>query len=139
MSETVDLFVRTDQSIQEFVHDLGSLLDMQFTLVRDQGNDSYYEYCSEEIRVGVTSTWGFENDRDLHFEDYQYYIAILYVGRVGDVEEFRRVRNEFARFAFERLKTTERYALLMTFDVQRKLAEYEPQLMPRPAVTHSDV
>lgn len=130
MSQNVEVFVRTEQQIGPFVRDLERQLGIKFTLLRDQGNESYYEYRNEQVWIGVTSTWGFENDQDLNLADYHYYLSIGIVRRLGDPQQFMRERDQFARWMFEQLKATDQYALLMVFDMQHKLDEFDPVHVP---------
>jgi hypothetical protein len=125
MAESINIFVRSDESIERFVQALESLLGVTFKMIRAEEDDRLYEYRDARVAVTVHDTWGYVNDRELHFEDYQFVIGVrnLNLPNWGDL---RQVRDEFARTLFEQLKGAQRYGLLMVYKMRIKLAAYDP-------------
>lgn len=125
MAETVDIFIQTDLAYEDLVRAIERQLGITFIYVPD-AQGPYYAYLNDQIQILVLDAMGFENDRDMHFADYQYFVSVGFVRRRGDIEQFLRERDQYARFVFEKLKATERFGLLMTLEMQLMLDEFHP-------------
>lgn len=126
MAETVDIFIQTDLAYEDLVRAIERQLGITFIYVPD-AHGPYYAYLNDQVQVLVLDGMGFDNDRDMHFADYQYFVSVGFVRRRGDIEQFLRERDQFARFVFEKLKATGRFGLLMTLEMQLKLDEFHPR------------
>jgi hypothetical protein len=128
MLPEINIFVSYELSMNDFVKEMESLLEVDFQHVSDQDSSDFdrYEFSSETLLMILTKAIDFENDRDMNFEDYQYHISIS-VLRFSNEQDLEQVRNDFARFVFERLKATGQYHMMMTYNLQRKLNEFCPK------------
>jgi hypothetical protein len=118
MSEGKQIFIKSNSSLEELAQELEKVIGVEFKFILDDMDDrnfDRYQWSGEGIYAYLSTTFGFENDVSLNFEDYQYYIGIR-----GPAKE------EYARMVFEKLKSTEQYSLMLVHDVQIKLDEYEP-------------
>jgi hypothetical protein len=129
MSVTIEIFVKfKSPAFEDFCQEIESALGINFQFVPDDKNNhnfDYYVFADQHKRITL-SVGDMVNDRDMNFEDYQYYIGIQAIGWRYP-EEHDRILNESSRSIFEKLKATGRYPLMMTYDVQRKLDEFQPK------------
>lgn len=68
---------------------------------------------------------GFENDQGVNFEDYGYDIQIRAFNFQTE-EAGKQWREEFARLVYSKLEEAQRYPLMMTENLQRKVRESQP-------------
>src|SRR5690242_16164275 len=113
MSDSVDIFIGYPSSLKDLAQELEPLLEMRLTFVpaKDETYSDLYQGYTEEIAIDVVDADGFVNDKDLHFENYQYLVGISSIG-FADWQEKAEVRDAFAQGLFEKLKATRRYPLL---------------------------
>ena len=126
MANYMNVFVRAEVPLDEFVRELEDLLGLQFKRF-DTDSGVIYEARTPEGFYQVYDDHWLDNDPDLglNFEDYNYEISFL-VSSKFEPEEGNRVREEVGRRIFERLKATGKYPLMYTYDVCQKLDEYTP-------------
>lgn len=133
MATYMNVFVRAEVPLDEFVRELENLLGLQFERF-DTDSGVIYEARTPEGFYQVYDDHWLENDPDLglNFEDYNYEISFLpsneFASRASSVEEWDRIFVDFGRRIFERLKATGKYPLMYTYDVCRKLDEYTPPI-----------
>jgi hypothetical protein len=123
MAESMDIFIASDLPVEAFVREAGSLLQIQFNLVKDE-RQTWYEAISDQGRITI-GTHEFENDRDMKFEEFNYVIS-FWVNRGLDINLIEPVRQKIGRQIYETFKQTGKYALMLVDDVQRKLDEFRP-------------
>jgi hypothetical protein len=131
MSVAIQIFVGFKSPLfEDFCKEMETSLDIAFRFAPDPGGDNvfdYYLFTNEHRYITLSTTGeGFENDKNMNFGDYQYYVNVQAIGWKYP-EEHDRILNESSRSIFEELKATGRYPLMMTYDVQRKLDEFYPQ------------
>jgi hypothetical protein len=128
MANYMNVFVRAEVPLDEFVRQLENLLGLQFERF-DTESGVIYEARTPEGFYQVYDDHWLDNDPDLglNFEDYNYEISFL-VSSKFEPEEGDRVREDVGRRIFERLKATGKYPLMYTYDVCRKLDEYTPPI-----------
>jgi hypothetical protein len=134
MSVAIEIFVGFKSSVFEDFHkEMEISLGIIFQFISDEKSRSrthhYYVFSDEYRRITlieIKDREGFENDGDMNFGDYQYYVSVQAIGWKYP-EEHDRILNESSRSIFEKLKATGRYPLMMTYDVQRKLDEFQPK------------
>lgn len=128
MANYMNVFVRAEVPLDEFVRQLENLLGLQFERF-DTESGVIYEARTPEGFYQVYDDHWLDNDPDLglNFEDYNYEISFL-VSSKFEPEEGNRVREDVGRRIFERLKVTGKYPLMYTYDVCRKLDEYTPPI-----------
>jgi hypothetical protein len=122
MSTCIGVFVKTTEELEPFANAVGLLLGITF----ESGLNGYDEPCyvSRDGRRTVRiDRHQLEDDRDMSFERYQYEIEVQ-AYRVAD--DYESVQEQYARSIYEKLRETKKYPLMLVFDVQRKLAEYDP-------------
>jgi hypothetical protein len=88
------------------------------------GTDNWYEFRNSTITLTI-GKHDFENDRDIKFEEYPYNLSIR---ALNISTEFDRKKwcNDFASYVFQKLKSTERYRLMLVDDLQVQLEEFVP-------------
>jgi hypothetical protein len=131
MSVAVEIFVGFKSPLfEDFSKEMEVSLGITFRFVPDANGDDvfdYYLFADEYRRITLSTTGeGFENDKNMNFGDYQYYVSVQAIGWKYP-EDRDRILNESSRSIFEKLKAIGRYPLMMTYDVQRKLDEFYPK------------
>ncbi|MCB8763058.1 hypothetical protein [Planktothrix agardhii] len=123
MSRTLDIFVDFPQEIEYLIKELELILALKFELVSD-GTDNWYEFRNSTITLTI-GKHDFENDHDIKFEEYPYNLSIR---ALNISTEFDRQNwcNDFASYVFQKLKSTERYRLMLVDDLQVQLEEFVP-------------
>ncbi|MFN8496108.1 MAG: hypothetical protein U0350_51425 [Caldilineaceae bacterium] len=124
MSQSLDIFVDTDESLVGFVRELESLLNIKFEMVTTD-YETWYEFANSEI-VATVGGHDFENDCDIEFENYRYDIALRPIN-YETAAEWQERREKYANRIFDKLKATQRYQLLLVDNLQVKLAEFSPR------------
>jgi hypothetical protein len=127
MSQSLDIFVGTDEEPEALVREWAPLLGVQFHRHSRQ-DEVWYEAAAPRFVLTV-GEHTFENDRHLNFEDYRYDISIrptLYKTEA----EWYHVRNTTAQRIFQNLKRANKYRLLMVDNIQVKLDEFQPVSIP---------
>ncbi len=131
MSVAIQIFVGFKSPLfKNFCQEIEAILGLDFRFMPDSGGNDcfdYYVFADEHRRITLSETGeGFENDRDMNFGDYQHYIGVQAIGWRYE-EEHDRILNESSRAIFEKLKAAGRYPLMMIYDMQRKLDEFQPK------------
>ncbi len=104
-------------SEEELAARLGEDLGLRF----DRQPSDYADYVATEDDVAFDlGSHDFESDRGMAFEEFPYVITIRRIGTDVGSQQAR------ARQVFERLRDGNRYRLMLTEDLQRRLGEYEP-------------
>lgn len=123
MSRTLDIFVDFPHKIEHLIKELELILALKLELFSD-GTDNWYEFRNSTITLTI-GKHDFENDRDIKFEEYPYNLSI----RSRNIStEFDRQKwcDDFASYVFQKLKSTERYRLMLVDDLQVQLEEFVP-------------
>jgi hypothetical protein len=123
MSRYINIFVEAEESFEEFVSRMASLLDLDLKPQRDD-YDYWYSTANPRFYLDVTQH-ELENDEDKLFENYRYQIAIRPF-KVVTEEDWEQAVEQIGQPVYDKLKTLDRYPLMMTDDVDVKLDEYEP-------------
>lgn len=121
MGKTIDLFLDADIDLATLVRDLESLYASKATLAGSNG-ETWYQFDNSKVAFTV-GEHDLINDQGMHFEDYRYQVQMWPLSK--SEEGYERL-NAFAQQMYKRLKAKHKYALLLTDDVQAKLAEYHP-------------
>ena len=123
MSRTLDIFVDFPHKIEYLIKELELILALKFELVSD-GIDNWYEFSNSTITLTI-GKHDFENDHDIKFEEYPYNLSIR---ALNISTEFDRQKwcDDFASYVFQKLKSTERYRLMLVDDLQVQLEEFVP-------------
>lgn len=104
-------------SEEKLAAQLGEDLGLRF----DRQPSDYADYVATEDDVALDlGTHDFESDRDMAFDEFPYVITVRRIGTDVGSQQTR------ARRVFDRLRDGNRYKLMLTEDLQRRLAEYEP-------------
>jgi hypothetical protein len=127
MAWRMHLCVATDEDLDTFAQRLEQLLGRPLKRV-GEGDQVRWELADPDPHVDVLVYENdFENDKDVNFEDYQIVISVRAWRLPGSNEaDWKAWREGFARTAYERLKETGRYGLMLVDGVQTKLDEYRP-------------
>lgn len=123
MSRTLDIFVDFPQEIEHLIKELEFILALKLELVSD-GIDNWYEFRNSTITLTV-GKHDFENDKEINFEEYPYNLSIRALNISNELDR-KKWRDEFAIYVLHKLKTTERYRLMLVEDLQVKLEEFAP-------------
>jgi hypothetical protein len=123
MARYLNIFVDSMSEPEAFAGELESILGLPLTKVTDN-EFIFYEY-KDDLRWFDFGFHEQENDRDLRFEDYRYQIQVG-SRRIGDWQVYEKVKEDFAREIYEKLKASHKYRLMLTDDVQIKLDEFAP-------------
>ena len=123
MSRSVDIFVKADAPLEDFVRRAEAILGFDLRRI-EEDPEPYYEFRDDRV-VLTAGTHDLENDRDMSFEDFPYHLSIRALN-LGTEEQRRTRREAFARTVFDKLKATGAYELMLVDDVQTKLEEFSP-------------
>jgi len=123
MSESMNIFVCAQEDMEVFTKDIASVLGIKLRLA-SEGEEAFYEFSDQHV-VFTLGEHDFENDRDLNFSDYRYWISVRASDGWGWKERESR-RDDFTRLVFEKLKATQRYSLMLVKNLQVKLEEFRP-------------
>lgn len=130
MSWSVDLFIDSPHTPDVLAVEMSELLRITFKRVPEDGGFCYQSDDLADCHLVLRGDHGMENDRDKNFEDFAYYLAID-ARRRSDWEAIRKSCLIFGRFAFEKLKQTGRYKLLLTRQLGTKLDSFSPEPVAR--------
>lgn len=123
MSKSLDIFVKPKTEMENFIKQIEFLLGIKLRLIYDE-NENWYEYQNSTINLTL-GTHEFENDKNMNFEDYDYYISIRSLN-IEMEEKREKWRNDFAQNIFNKLKETQKYQIMLVDDLQKKLEEFSP-------------
>jgi hypothetical protein len=123
MSRTLDIFVDFPQEIEYLIKELELILALKFELVSD-GIDNWYEFRNSTITLTI-GKHDFENDQDINFEEYHYNLSIRSLNISNELDR-QKWCDDFASYVFQKLKSTERYRLMLVDDLQVQLEEFVP-------------
>jgi hypothetical protein len=123
MARSIDIFVASDLPLEEFVKEAEHLLKLQFQRVQDE-YELWYETIIPQGRMAI-STHEFENDRDMKFEEFKFSIT-FWANRGLDEELTEQIKQEIGQQVFEAFKQTGKFAVMLVYDLQRKLDEFRP-------------
>ncbi|HEV2661834.1 MAG TPA: hypothetical protein VGU68_14595 [Ktedonobacteraceae bacterium] len=121
MSRQMHIFVDTEESLEDFIQMLESLLGMSAHL-HSEDREVWYELQNASMFFSV-GTHEYVNDRDMLFESYLYDIEMS-VTDIKDGEERLRRLKQVARSLFDTLKQSQHYQLMLVDDLQVKLDEF---------------
>jgi len=124
MAESIYLFIDANAPLEQIVDHIASITELQFHKYALAGET--FQARTPYSIITIFGDHGFENDRDMHFEDYQYTMEICAI-RVLRMAANQDQAEQFASRLFEQLKATERYALLLVGDLQQKHQEHRPR------------
>ena len=122
MSWTMHILVDVEQPLDQFTRDLESILGIALRRKSDE-HDTWYELDDDDFLLTV-GEHAYENDGDLRFEDYKYDITLQPHRRPNYQAVIERWRSATGHEFFDKLKAPERYSLLMTENLDGKVAEY---------------
>lgn len=131
MSWSLNLLIDGPASLDVLAGELNSLLAISLrqeetregTEVACYNNEfiDYHEY----FFLSLVDEHGLENDRDMNFEDFAYELNISRKNsnapRIAEQKCF-----EFAMLAFDALKRTGKYRLMLTENVQSRIDYFDP-------------
>jgi hypothetical protein len=87
------------------------------------GYEGYHAWDGKAVFVALQGGHDLETDKDMNFEDYQYQISIE--GATNDAEVREQSLYDFAYTVFQKLRGLKKYNLMMTDDLQKKIAEFD--------------
>ena len=126
MSTSIDIFVDTPHSLEDFVLELERLVQLSFQREIDSvDHQAIYKFDDERASIWVYEH-EFDNDRGFLFEEYPYFIDIE-AKRSTNWEETEAWQRKLGYQVFEALKKAGEYRLLMVWDLQEFLEKFEPR------------
>lgn len=130
MSTTVEVFVASACSFADFVRDVQVLLGIPFGYAADSRGDAdfdRYEAVTPSAAITILRVDGLEGDEYINVQDYDYYFSLLGIGKPFDAGLRARDRDDFAHLVFQTLKATQRYRIMLVYNMRTKLDEFPPQ------------
>ena len=119
--DLISVFVSSNDSIDEFAGQLEDLLSIKFKLQDIEQLRLNPEYYSYVFRDPIFKSWfgvvspliePYEDDNDKHFSNYNYWIEVGAFG-TNNANEREKITWDFSRLIFDKLKSTNRYPLMM--------------------------
>jgi hypothetical protein len=123
MSWNVSIYLDPAPSLEVLAKEVGDLLGVHMQEIDEDGRK--YQYDTQDFILYLDADHGMENDRDMNFEDYQYQIS-LWRHNSPNTPDTRTNTLKFARLAFDQLRKTGRYRLMLVENGQRKLEAFAP-------------
>jgi hypothetical protein len=124
MSTATDIFVDSHESLEDFVGELESLLNIKAKRF-SRGEDIWYELKGERTLLIVVEH-DLVNDSGMNFEDYRYEVEVSAINIIKDPDERLKWQNEAARMVFNKLKEMGKYPILLVDNLQVKLDAFHP-------------
>lgn len=97
MSVTVGYFFNSDTSLAQLARDVNRVLGCSFAPYDGEDEDLYCRHYAMEFSLWTPS--GFQNDRDLNFEDYRYELELRTPAPDGDLRPIQISVMALAAFA----------------------------------------
>ena len=125
MANSWEIFARCDLTLEQFAREAESILNIRTKKVEDEVG-SRFTFIDDDVYV-IINDHSFDNDREANFQDYSFYISMVALRHPPPMtsEESIARRDRFAYAAFEKLRRTERFALMMTDNLQTVLRRYD--------------
>jgi hypothetical protein len=123
MSRPIDIFIVSKGSLEDIVKELETLLKMPGQRFSDD-YETWYVLRDEHTQY-VVGTQQYINDKDVHFEDYQYDIEVQAIN-IREADERTKHQEDAAYRVFNLLKQTKKYPLMLVDNLQIKLDEFHP-------------
>jgi hypothetical protein len=124
MAESWYVFLAASDPLEQIVDHIAAIMRVPFHPCTP-ADARCYEARTPYAHITIFGDHGFENDRDMPFEDYPYAIEIRAI-RDRHLATNVEQAAQWATRLFEQLKATDRYSLLLVWDVQQKLQEHHP-------------
>jgi len=126
MARDTNIFVASKASSDIFAEEIETILNISLEARPvPEAKDVFYRFSDGQSKWFDVIRHTLINDRHLNFEDYTYQLSIGTFG-VNDRDERKKIQRDFAYAVYEKLKQTNKYALLMTDDVQIELERFDP-------------
>lgn len=123
MSRPMDVFIASKESLEDFVKELETLLKTPSEHFSDE-YETWYVLRDEHTQY-IVGTQQYINDKDVHFEDYQYDIEVQAIN-IREWEERKKHQEDATYELFNLLKQTKKYPLMLVDNLQIKLEEFHP-------------
>ncbi len=121
MARYMELYIGQVRSLEELVNITEQLLDVRFDFNKD---DDYTWYTFENDKISLSiQNHDFEDNRDMHFTGYPYYISMR--GMQADGSKRLEYQRHFAQFLYSKFRHLRKYNLMLTDDGQTKLDEFK--------------
>jgi len=124
MAESWYVFLAASDPLEQIVDHIAAVMRVPFHPCTP-ADAHCYEARTPSTHITIFGDHGFENDRDMPFEDYPYAIEIRAL-RDRHLATNVKQTEQWATRLFEQLKAMDRYSLLLVWDVQQKLQEHHP-------------
>ena len=121
MSDSANIFVKSCTDLENFVRELEILTGVKLLHYTDQYSE-WYGFLDQSVRITLHKH-ELDNDTDMNFEDYPYQIEVWGIDDMNPVERARR-RESYALSLFDKLKSLQKYDLVMWDNLETKLEEY---------------
>jgi hypothetical protein len=129
MTWAINLFIDGETSLDALSKELNALLDIK---LKEGGRDAdpppdgnEYTDSLYHFFLILVDNHGLINDRDMNFEDFRYELSVLEKRRMPN-EISRRKCLEFSKMAFDILKRTGKYRIMLTENVQSRVEYFDP-------------
>ena len=120
MSYSIGYFFNSNKSFQQLCEEMNEFLDFSFELSKEYKNHAYVRFLGIGLDFYIHT---FENDGELNFEDYKYYIGLT--ARPYSKQLRLPVMTFIANILYQQMGISEG---ILVFDVQRILAKYKEEV-----------
>lgn len=118
MSSYHEIFIRTANSIERLVSDVAIAANCRMRKLDTKDNPIAYAGRTREVAVEVELHHDFEDDFGINFSQYPIVVTL----RSFDSDKVHE--ETVAKDVFENMAAIGGYAMLLTFDLQRLIAEH---------------
>jgi hypothetical protein len=123
MSSCIGVFIDTNITLEHLVEELAVNLNLAFEFQKDECEE-WFSF-NDKRGLFIVGTHDYENDRSIFFENYKYEIS-FWATRDNSPEKRELLQIDVGRMLFEKIKKAKTYPIMLIFDMQEKLDEYNP-------------
>jgi hypothetical protein len=120
MSYSIDYFFNSDKSYEHLCKDMNECLDFVFESCEENKNQVYVRLLGIGLDFYIHT---FENDGELNFEDYKYYLGLT--PRPYSKDLCLPFMAFIASILYRQMRISEG---ILVYDVQRLLAKYREEI-----------
>ncbi|NKZ05592.1 hypothetical protein [Actinomadura latina] len=118
MSSYHEIFIRTSNSIDQLVTDIATAANCKMRKFDTKDNPIAYAGRTRDVAVEVELHHDFEDDFGMNFSQYPIVVTL----RSFDSDKAHE--ETVAKDIFEKMAAIDDYAMILTFDLQRLIAEH---------------
>ena len=123
MSRSIKIFIDSSLPLERLAEDLKLVLHLDFQQRQDR-DETYFEAVGAPAYM-TFGTHDFENDGDLHFQNYRFDLSIE-APYPPEGEESPTSEEVLSRRIYDVLRASGRYRIMLVDNLQSKIEQFSP-------------